>query len=196
MISMPEPGVLILDIPGVTLIYEPAAFGLGIQYRGVPLSDGSDWRKCRIKPHLHQIKHVGWKKGFHWEINSSDKTVWKVKGAAFCKTGGVGQEMKIKMEVQGERVILKLSDTRLEYEPAAGKFRILVYGDQIAHIPSWNVAKLDSHIYQFRHALWMSSFWQVNTAKKQVSRITGGNFGTMGGTPAVLDIDVKTEAKK
>ena len=195
MISMSEPGVLILDIPDVTLIYEPAAFGLGIQYQGVPLSDGSDWRKCRIKPHLHQIKHVGWK-GFHWEINSADKTVWKVTGAKFCKTGGVGEEVKTKMEVQGDRVILKLSDTRLEYEPAAGKFRILVYGDQIAHIPSWNVAKLESHIYQFKHALWMSSFWQVNTAKKQVGRITGGHFGTMGGTAAVLDISVQTEVEK
>ncbi|MCP5103093.1 MAG: hypothetical protein GY950_06935, partial [bacterium] len=200
MITIPEPKRLVVGIPDMVLAYDPVNFGLQIQCKGVPISIGNDWRKCRIKPHLHQLKHTSWK-GFHWEIDTADRTVWKVKGAKFCKRGGVGEEIKnIKVEVKGgskttppSHVILRLSDTRFEYEPPTGKFKIITHGAQVAHLPSWNAAKLESHLYQFRFKVWQDSFWEVNAAKKQVVKVTGGSFGQIGGTAAPLDFNVKIE---
>lgn len=198
MISVPEPKRLVLEIPDTYLTYRPANFALKIVSHGALFSDGKDWRKCMIRPYLHQLKHVGWE-GFLWEVDTADRSVWQVKGVKFCKKGGTAKEVKMKMEVKGgskttppSQFILKLSDTRMEYEPAAGKFRILVSQNQVAYVALWQFFKIKSHIYQLKHSLW-ADFWEIDTFRKQVRRIQGGAFGKEGGTPTLLDVKLIIE---
>ncbi|MCP5106715.1 MAG: hypothetical protein GY950_25245 [bacterium] len=198
MISYPQPKRVVLEMPDTHLIYDPANFGVKIVSGGVTFSDGKDWRKCRIRPYIHQLKHVGWE-NCHWELNTVDRSVWKVKDGKFCKIGGLGEEVKMKMEVRGgsktnipSQVVLRLKDTCLDYEPGSGKLKLMSYKHQCAYIPFWKVARIKSHLYQFRHALW-DFFWEVNTFKKQASLVNGGKFGTQGGTPTPLNINVTVE---
>lgn len=199
MISHPQPKRIILDMSATQLVYDPASYGLTIMCQGVLLSDGRDWKKCRIRPYLYQIKHVGWK-DFHWEFNTWERSVWKITGGKFCKVSGVGQELAVKMQVSGgsktnmpSKVVLNLSNTQLDYEPAAGKIQLLSYKDQIAYVPLWKVTRLKSHLYQLKFNVW-DFFWEVDTFKKIVNKVTGGIFGREGGgSPAPVNINMKVE---
>ncbi len=200
MVSRPAPKRFIVDLPDTQLIYHPASFGLQIVCRGDILSDGKDWRKCQIRAYIHQLKHAVWEKDCHWEINTFERGIWRIKNAEFCKGGGDGDELKMKMEVHGgskvfppSELILKLAKTQLEFEPTTGKFRLHTFGDSIAYIPFWKVARLKAHLYQFSFTLWQDFFWEVDTFKKQVSRVTGGTFGKEGGTAAPLNLNVSVE---
>jgi hypothetical protein len=199
MVSLPEPKRVILELPDTRLVYEPTNFGLNIESHGFLLSNGADWRKCNIRPYVFQIKHATWE-DFHWEINALERGVWQITGAKYCKTGGKAQEVKLKMNIKGgsravppSRVVLGLIDTRLEYEPAAQKFRILSNENQIQYIPYWQVIKLKSHLYHIRFRLWTEGFWELDAFKKQLRKITGGKIGQEGGTAEPLDIILKVE---
>ena len=199
IISFPAPKRLILNMPDTHLIYEPQSFEFKIECQGVILSEGKDWRKCRLKPYVQQLKHIGWK-DFHWDVDTVERGVWKVKGVKFCTKFGTGEEIKMKMEVKGGsrlsppyRITLGLSKTQLEYEPSTHRFKLLTFGCPIVYIPFWKVARVESNLYQFRHTLWKDFFWQVDTFKKEISRITGGEFGKKGGTPTSIDMNVTVE---
>jgi len=199
VISYPVPKRFILNMPETHLIYDPQTFGLKIECQGVILSEGKDWRKCRLKPYVQQIKHISWK-DFHWEVDTVERGVWKVKGVKFCTKGGAGEELIMKMDVKGGsrlqppyRITLGLSKTQLEYEPSTHIFKLSTFDCPIVYIPFWKVARIESHLYQFRHNLWKDFFWEVDTFKKEVSRITGGDFGKKGGTPESLDINITVE---
>lgn len=200
MVSFPAPKAVFLEMPGMELIYVPKTFDIKVMCQGIVFSDGRDWRKCQVRSYIHQLKHVGWAEKFHWEVDTYERGVWKIKDAVFCKRGGVGEESKIKMKVTGgsktippSKVLLKLSDARLRYDPAAGKLELLTFGDQIAYIPFWKVARIQSHIYQFKYSPWSDFFWEVNTFKKVVNKITGGFFGKEGGTATLVPLSVSVE---
>ncbi|UCH95315.1 MAG: hypothetical protein JSV88_00330 [Candidatus Aminicenantes bacterium] len=201
MIEVPEPKMLTLEIPDAHLVYQPTGFSLKILAQGAALSDGKDWRKCTIRPYIHQFKNATWE-DFFWEVETMDRSVWRVKGIKFCQKGGTAKEIKMPVEVKGgssttppARFTLRFSDTRLEYEPAAGKFRIMAFGDQIAHASLWRIFKLKSHLYQLKHLTWSDFYWEVDTFKNEVRQVTGGNFGQtgVGGTVKVLDIKLNLE---
>jgi hypothetical protein len=201
MIAVPEPRQLVLEIPDTQVVYQPAGFSLKILSRGVLLSDGSEWRKCSIRPYLHQIKQATWE-DFFWEVDTIDRSVWQVTGIDFCHKGGKAHEVKMKVEVSGGsktappmRFVLNLADTRLEYEPAAGKFRIQAFGNQFAYTPFWKIIRPKPHLFQLKHQTWEDFYWEVDTFKKEVHQVTGGSFGQTdsGGEIKVLDIKLSLE---
>ncbi|MCK4834985.1 MAG: hypothetical protein KAT17_00020, partial [Candidatus Aminicenantes bacterium] len=199
IVNVREPRKITLDLVNTELIFEPSSYGLQILSHGIMLSDGKDWRKCRIKAYLYQIKHVGWK-DIHWEINTIDRGVWEISGAQFCKTGGKAAEMKIKMEVSGgskftlpARFKLSLPKTKIIYEPATKKMSALSSGNQIIYIPFWKVCKLGPQIYQFKNAIWKNFFIEVNTQEKKVYRVSNGHFCKAGGTMEPIPIEVMVE---
>lgn len=200
MISFPAPKSVTLEMPGMELVYRPKTFDVKVMCQGVEFSDGRDWRKCQIRSYIHQLKQVGWPEKFHWEVDTQDRGVWRIKDAVFCKRGGVGEEAKLKMQVSGgsktvppSKVVLNLSDARLRYEIASGKLELKTAGDQIAYIPFWNVARIQAHIYQFKYNTWQDFFWEVDTFKKEVKKITGGFFGKEGGTQTPIPLTVTVE---
>lgn len=201
LISIAEPKRLVLELPQTQLILIPKSWAFKIIHNNSVLSDGKDWRKCRLKAHIYQIKHASWK-DFHWEIDTFDRSVWRVTGADFCKPGGKAKQMKIKVFARGgsktaipSSIELTMPNTWIEFEPPTRKFNVVSHGDQIAWIPFWQTCKLESHIYQFKHVEWKDLFWEANTYKEEVSQITGGQFckrGT-GATTAPLKIGLKVE---
>jgi hypothetical protein len=199
LLSVPEPAAFTLEMPETALTFEPATYGLKIMHQETILSDGKDWKLCKMKPNLYQIKHVSWS-GFFWEIDTFEKAIWEVKGADFCKKGGKSRNLDIKIDVKGGSLLippssftLKLARTQMRFEPATKKFTLLAYGNPIYHLPFWWVCKRESHLYQIRFTLWENFFWQVDTFKKQVSQISGVNFCSVGGTASPLSMQVTVE---
>ena len=199
MLSVPEPAAFTLELPETVLTFEPASYGFKITCLGTVLSDGKDWKLCRMKPNLYQIKHVSWN-DFFWEIDTYEKAVWEVKGADFCKKGGKARDLDIKVDVKGGSLLilptsftLKLTRTQLRYEPASKKFSLLAYGNPIYHMPFWWVCKREAHLYQIRYVLWQDFFWQVDTFKKEAARVSDGKFCSTEGNAAKLPAQVTVE---
>lgn len=200
IVSISDPKRLTLLLPDTRLVYKPQTFELSIMVGDKVLSDGKDWRKCKLKPYVYQIMHGTWE-NFHWEIDTSDRSVWRITGAKFCQKGGAAKEIKAAVLVRGGsmtempiEVVIKLADTRLEFEPASQKLNILCYGDQIAYTPLWQACKLEPHLYQFKQVDWVEHFWEVNTFKKEVKDISsGGKFCRLGGVASPLQISVNIE---
>jgi hypothetical protein len=201
IITVAEPKRLVLDLSKTRLVFEPANWGFKILYDDTVLSDGKDWRKCRLKAHIYQVRHASWQ-DFHWEIDTFDRSVWRVTGVDFCKPGGKAKQLAIKVLARGgsktampTSVELNLENTRIEFEPETRKFNLLSYDDQIAYIPFWQTCKLEAHLYQFKHVEWINTFWEADTFKKKVNRISEGQFckrGT-GATTTPLPITLQVE---
>lgn len=199
IIDIKEPKRITLDLTDTKLVYNPLDYGLTIVSHGIILSDGKDWRKCRMRPYLYQIMHVGWK-NLHWEINTVDRGVWEIRGAQFCKSGGSDKELKIKMNIKGgsklslpSRFTLFLPKTKIDYEPAIRKLSGISFGKQIVYIPFWKVCKVGTNLYHFKYAMWKNFFLEVNIQEKAVYRVTNGNFCRAGGTQEPLGIKVLVE---
>jgi hypothetical protein len=199
MIDVPEPAAFDVELPGTVLEFEPVGFGFKIVCLDAVLSDGKDWKLCKMQPNIYQIKHVSWK-DFYWEIDTYDRTVWEVTGVDFCRKGGKARDLKIKVDVAGGSLInpparfsLKLVNTRLRFEPAAKKFALLSYEKPIFHLPFWWVCKRESYLYQIRYVLWQDFFWQVDIFKQEADRVSGGKFCSPEGSAAKLPVVVKVE---
>jgi len=201
MISIPEPKRILVTLPESRLIYQPTGFSLKIFFDEVPLSNGKDWRKCAIRPYIHQLKNVTWE-DFFWEVDTIDRSVWRVKKMKFCRKGGTADEIKMKVSIKGGsrtsppiNFTLGLSDTQLEYEPSAGKFKISAFGDQINHASLWRIFKIKPHLYQIKQLSWENFYWELDAFKKELRKVTGGNFGQVdvGGTVKVLNAEVTVE---
>lgn len=203
MISPPPPTSFTMEMCDPVLEYNPKTFDLKIKCGDIVVSDGQDWRKCRIKPYLYQITHVAWG-NFFWEISTTERGVWEIKEGKFCKFGGSGKEVPIKMDVVGgsktvmpRKISLHLKDMKLNYQPKSGKFKLLAYGNQVAYIPFWQVSRLEAHRYQFKHTNWDNYFLEVDTFKKTVSMVNGGTFGKSGGNAILMEkINLTIEEKK
>ena len=182
MITVPEPKAFVMALPETVLHFEPANYGFRIVAHEVILSDGKDWKLCKMKPNIYQIKHASWS-DFFWEIDTYERAVWEIKGVDFCKKGGKSRELGIKVNVEGgsllippSRFTLKLSSAQLRFEPGSKKLALSAYDKPIFHMPFWWVCRRESYLYQVRFALWENYFWQIDTFKKEANSISGGKF--------------------
>ena len=195
----PPPKRFVLNLTETSLTYQPRNFGLELTGYGAILSDGRDWQKCRIKIQIHQLRQVEWKDSF-WELNTDEQRVWNITGIDFCKKGGSAKKLKLKMKVRGDRkgilpasIKLNLPEARLIYEPGTGKFLLENGNFSIAHTASWKVAKVNTQVFHVKYGLWKNFFWEVDTFRKNVRKITGGTFGQPLGTATALEIKVTVE---
>ncbi|MBN2347019.1 MAG: hypothetical protein JXO51_11590 [Candidatus Aminicenantes bacterium] len=201
LISVPEPAAFTVELPETVLHFEPADYGFRIVCADTVISDGKDWKLCRMKPNVYQIQHVSWS-GFFWEIDTQSREVFEISGASFCKKGGKDRELGIRVEVTGgsllqppSRFTLKLKQTRLRFEPAAKKFSLLAYEKPIFHLPFWWVCRRESYLYQIRCALWQNFFWQIDTFAGEASKVTDGKFCSAEGIAAKMPFQVTVEKK-
>lgn len=200
LVTAPLPKRISVEIPDTYLEYHPAKFGLTVYAGGVPISGPKEWRKCMLRPHIHQIKHWAWE-GYHWEVDTVDRSVWHITGANFCKKGGSAKEVKVNVEVNGgskvsppSKFVLNLGATLLTYEPAERKFRLNTVSNQIAYPPFWKCVRLQNHIYQMQHELWKNYYWEVDTFRNKVTKVTGGKLGEQGGgTEEPVNVKVTVE---
>jgi hypothetical protein len=199
MIDIPEPSAFNVEIPETVLQFEPIGFGFKITWFDTILSDGKDWKLCKMQPNLYQIKHVSWT-DFYWEIDTYERAVWEVTGSNFCKKGGKARDLKIKVEVTGgslttppARFILKLANTRIRFEPTTKKFALLTNEKPIFHLPFWWVCRLESYLYQIRYVLWQDFFWQVDLFKREAVKVSNGKLCTPGGEATKLPVAVTVE---
>jgi hypothetical protein len=199
MVALPMPKSMAIELPETELIVENPQLTFKIQCGEVILSDGEDWKRCRLKPNVYHLQHVNWK-DFHWEVDTVEKTVWEIRGAQLCKRGGNEKDMKIRVEVKGgsianppSRFVLKLAKTEIAYNPESRKFNLLTYGHPIDYIRFWRICNLETHLYQFRYTLWTDFYWEADTFKEELREVRGADFCKSGGSARKIDPKVRVE---
>ena len=199
MVDITTPNKISLSLPRTSLVFKPFNRDIKIYWGSSLISDGKEWRSYELRPYLFQLKHLFWK-DFHWEVDTFDRSVWKIKGAKFGSTGGSGKDLGIKVERTGgtktispTKIVLRLSQTKLDFEPLKGKFIVSYLGDIINYAALWRTCRVKSYIYQIMCVLWKDFFVEVNSFKKQVNMITGSKFCKPGGNSKPLDLKLEIE---
>ncbi len=199
MVSFPKLQELRAGLKGARLIFEPESYKLTIECQGAVISDGKDWRKCRMRPYIFQLRHANWP-DYHWEVNSVDRGVWEVRGAEFCQTGGKGRELPTRIEVQGGsrftspvRVIIPLDDLELKFLGDQGRVKLTTMGSSVEFAPAWRICRMQPTVYRFRSILWPDFFWEFDLFGKTGNRVSGVDFQRDGGQRQPLETSIEID---
>lgn len=191
-------------LPDTKMIFQPKAKVIKILSNGCELSNGKDWRWCKMRTYLFQMRHLTWPENYHWEINTRERAVWQIQGVGFCKTGGKAKELRIKVQVSGgsdvdmpSNVVLSMKDTQMLYngkEPSQN-FKIISHGSSIAHPSLWVACELSKtpHVFQFKNADWTDFCWEIDTIKKEITKSVNEGYCKKGDAGTPLDIKFTME---
>ncbi len=187
-----------LDFNDAYLVYQPSTKTLQIAAQSNVLSYGSDWQKAKIYPYLYDLKEKFWK-GFYWQVNTSRKEVYRVRGGTFGKISPGKKEKltNVTVDVVGNsnnptRFFLRFKTAYLVYVPKTKTIQIITEGNVLSYGSDWQKCNLKPYLYHLKQNVWKGFYWKVNTSRKQVYRITGGIFCKISpGSSAVLNIGVR-----
>lgn len=191
-----EPDRFAVELPELVLVYQPGGGQPQLSAGGTVLSYGSRWEVRRIHPYLYQLRHESWDDLF-WEVNTSRRHVFSVRNATFGQLGGDDERLDAAVRPDGNpedpvRFTLRFQDAVLIHSPARGRTQISSGGSGIvSRGENWEVRQLKSYLYHLRHRVWRDFFWQVNTSRQEVYRVTGGDFGELGGAHETLALGVE-----
>lgn len=90
------------------------------------------------------------------------------------------------------RFFLDFVGAYLVYSPGAGSLQIAAENTVLSYGQEWETRRLKPYLYHLRRSDWKDFFWQVNTSRREVIRITGGAFGAVseGTDRKKLDVTV------
>jgi hypothetical protein len=89
-----------------------------------------------------------------------------------------------------QRFLLDFNEARLVYKPATKTTQIITGNKVLSYCNDWEKCQLQPYLYHFREKFWQGFYWQVNTSRREVHKVTGGSFCKIGGSKQKLDITV------
>ena len=81
-----------------------------------------------------------------------------------------------------ERFLLRFSDAYLVYQPSTGVLQIVTESNVLSYGNDWEVIQVYPYLYHMRLRTWSGFYWKVNTSRREVYEVTGGSFGSLGGS--------------
>ncbi len=184
ILNKKAPKRFFLDFNGAYIVYVPSSKTLQVAANNNVLSYGSGWQRANLKSYLYHLRLKTWK-GFYWKINTSRKEVYLVKGSKFGKIGDTNEKKinNIAVDVVGgssstapTRFLLKFNKSYLVFVPSSKTLQVIAGGNVLSYGSDWKTCKLKPYLYQLKQNVWKGFHWQVNTSRKIVERISGGQF--------------------
>jgi len=80
----------------------------------------------------------------------------------------------------------------LVYAPSSQTLQISVSGRVLSYGQNWTVRQVYPYLYHLKLNTWSGFYWMVNTSRKEIYRVTGGTFGSVGGSQTQLSVAVDT----
>lgn len=105
--------------------------------------------------------------------NTSNKAHFKVR----CQTAERGRSGTARRG-QGlpKRFFLDFVDAYLVYAPSQESLQIAAENMVLSYGDGWEKCQLKPYLYHLRRSDWQDFFWQVNTSRKEVILVRGGDF--------------------
>jgi len=89
-----------------------------------------------------------------------------------------------------QRVFVDFKDAYLAYKMSTKSIQVIAELNVLTYGDDWDKAQVKPFLFHIKQKNWQGFYWQVNSSKKEVSRITGGTFGQMSGNHQKLNIKV------
>lgn len=91
-----------------------------------------------------------------------------------------------------ERFRVDFPQCTLVYAPSSQTLQISVSGRVLSYGQNWTVRQVYPYLYHLKLNTWSGFYWMVNTSRKEIYRVTGGTFGSVGGSQTQLSVAVDT----
>jgi hypothetical protein len=197
-VARPTPqGRLVVHLPDARLVYVVEGGTLQITAASNVLSYGKDWESRRLKPFLFHLRERQWK-GFHWQVNTSRREAWSVKGAAFGEMGGEKTTLTEVVESAGspdrpERFTVPLPTARIVHKLGSSSLQITTGTQVLSYGTDWQIEQAKPNLVHLRQANWRDFFWEADTASGTLRRVKGGTFGQLDGERQRIDARVELQ---
>jgi len=89
-----------------------------------------------------------------------------------------------------QRFFLDFKDAYLGYVPATKSIQIIAQQNVLSYGGDWEKCNMRPYLYHLRQKFWKGFYWQINTSRKEVYKVTGGTFCEIGGNLQKLNIKV------
>lgn len=158
-------------------------------------SDWSSWWTFRFKTSetpepQKEVTQAKAKTATAQAVKTKTKTVRTAKAKTQVDQVTDAEATAAQASAAPKQFFLDFVDSYLIFSPSSNSFQIITEGTVISYGNDWERHRLRPYLYHIRQKFWKDFFWQVNTSRKEVSKVTGGNFGKGGGTANKLDIVV------
>jgi hypothetical protein len=90
-----------------------------------------------------------------------------------------------------KRMLIHFNDLDLTFTPDGKTVQAGTNGMVLTYGQDWEVKVLKPFLYHLRQKNWTGFHWQVNSSRKEAAKVTGVEFGTMGGTHTPLKCTVQ-----
>jgi hypothetical protein len=197
-VEVAAPDRFTLNFTGAYLVYDLQTGTLQIAAEGNVLSYGGDWEVRKVHSYLFHLRLRTWQ-GFFWQVNTSRKEVFQVRGGTFGSVlGGTSSRLSFRVDVVGgaggaepQRFTVRFPRSHLLYAPAGDVLQLITENTVLSYCGDWQRCRLRSNVYQFKQNNWDAFFWKVNTVSKKAWRCRNGVFCQPGGTDELLNINVR-----
>jgi hypothetical protein len=89
-----------------------------------------------------------------------------------------------------QRFFIDFTDAYLVFKPATKSIQIVAQTNVLSYGSDWEKCQIKPYLYLIRQKVWKGFHWKVNTAKKEVYKVTGTQFCQLGGNNQKLNITV------
>ena len=86
-----------------------------------------------------------------------------------------------------DRFFLDFSDGYLILQPSSGSIQIVANLNVLSYGGDWESVQLKPYLYHLRLKSWKGFYWKVNTSRKETYKVTGGTFGSLGGSDTLIN---------
>ncbi|HPJ87947.1 MAG TPA: hypothetical protein PLO84_02395 [Thermotogota bacterium] len=183
-----QPDRFKLDFDNAYLMFMPNSLSLQIIAENNVLSYGEDWEVKQLKPYLYHLRLRSWQ-GFYWQLNTSRKEVYRVRNGQFGTLGGDHTTLPVTVSAVQNNFKLTFSDSYLIYSTASNSIQIVAEGNVLSYGANWTKIQMKPYLYHLKKNSWQGFFWQVNTSREELYKVTG-TIGTYGGISEHKNVDV------
>lgn len=86
------------------------------------------------------------------------------------------------LAAEPDRFFLDFSDGYIVIQPSTGTIQVVASMTVLSYGGDWEIVQLKPYLYHVRLKTWGGFYWKVNTSRREVYKVTGGTFGSLGGS--------------
>ena len=88
------------------------------------------------------------------------------------------------------RFFVDFKDAYLAYKKSTKSIQVIAESNVLSYGSDWEKCQINSFIFHIRQKVWKGFYWEINTRKKKVYKVTGGKFCTISGSKKALQMSV------
>jgi CARDB len=81
-----------------------------------------------------------------------------------------------------QRFFVDFKDAYLAYKISTKSIQVIAESNVLSYGSDWEKCQLKPYLFHIRQKVWKGFYWEINTSRKEVYKVTGGSFCKLDGT--------------